>query len=107
MRYLLKIVIVGILIWILSLVWIEINSLLMWPLFAGVIGGMVPAYLFGRSLRRYSRPQTVKTRSRYADPTRPSRLQPRPDLATGPTRPSRVLSTRDRAARPTRPMPAM
>lgn len=91
MKHLLKIIAAGLAIWFLSLVWLELNLILMWPLVMGMVVGMMPAYLLGRLLNQLSHGQAVH-------PVYQSLPQ---------TRPSRVLARRERAANPTHPMPVL
>ena len=107
MKYLLKIIAAGFAIWLLSLIWLDINLMLMWPLAMGIVVGMMPAYLFGRLLNLLSHSPTVRPAYQLISPTRPSRIRQTIDLAAGPTRPSRVLTRRERAAQPTHPMPVL
>jgi hypothetical protein len=103
MKHLLKIVGIGLAIWLLSLLWLDINQVLMWPLFAGFIAGLTPAYLIGRvASRRQSSPT-----GRVIRLPRPVAIQPRADLSVQPTRPSPVLSRRERTGSPTHPMPVI
>jgi hypothetical protein len=103
MKHLLKIIGIGLTIWLLSLLWLDINRVLLWPLFAGFIAGLTPAYLIGRiASRRQSSPT-----GRVIRPPRPVVVPPRTNLSAQPTRPSPVLSPRERTASPTHPMPAV
>ncbi|MEW5960591.1 MAG: hypothetical protein AB1801_22945 [Chloroflexota bacterium] len=96
MKQLLKIIGLGLALWALSLIWLELNILLLWPLFAGLVAGLVPAYFLGRWLNT-GRPGRLP-----AAATRPTRRPGLTDPADDPTRPSPPIS-----ARPTRPMPAL
>jgi hypothetical protein len=108
MRHLLKIIVIGLAIWLLSLLWLDINRVLLWPLFAGFIAGLTPAYLIGRiASRRQSSPT-----GRVIRPPRPVVLprratRPTANLSAQPTRPSPVLNPRKRTSSPTHPMPVV
>ncbi len=103
MKQLLKIIGLGVALWALSLIWLELNILLLWPLFAGLVAGMVPAYFLGRwlSLSRTQPSRSMRAVAGITRPTHRSIIDP----AIGPTRPSLKKSPRERAAAPTRPMP--
>jgi hypothetical protein len=103
MKHFLRVVGLGLGIWLLSLLWLDINRILMWPLFAGLIAGMVPAYLFGRIFNRRNRSSVT----RAVRPPRFTTISARSDLSTLPTRPSPMIPRRKRASNPTRPMPAL
>ena len=108
MKHLMKIIGLGLAIWLVSLLWLDINRVLMWPLFAGFIAGLTPAYLIGRiASRRY---QDSPTGGVIRLP-RPVAVPPRAKLAGNssaqPTRPSPVLPRRDQTGSPTHPMPVV
>lgn len=102
MKHLLKIIGLGLAIWVVSLLWLDINRVLMWPLFAGFVAGLTPAYLIGRIASR--RHQGGSTRRLIRQP-RPVAVPLSAELAAQPTRPSPVAPRRERSASPTHPMP--
>ncbi len=107
MKHLLKIIVVGVVIWLLSLIWLDLNMFLMSPLVMGVVVGMLPAYLLGRLLTQIYHSQTTQPLAQPFRPTHSNPAQPASELAVGPTRPNRALNRQDRAANPTRPMPVL
>jgi len=103
MKHLLKIVGIGLAIWLLSLLWLDINQVLMWPLFAGFIAGLTPAYLIGRIVSR-------RKSFQYGRPIRPLpsvTVPPASGDSAQQTSPSPVLSRREPTSSPTRPMPVI
>lgn len=107
MKRLLKIIAAGLAIWLLSLIWLDLNLILMWPLVVGIVVGMMPAYLFGRLLNQLYHSQAVQPVYQPLPPTRPLPISRTIDLAVDPTRPSRVVTRQERAANPTHPMPVL
>ena len=105
MKHLYRVVSLGIIFWLMSLVWLDLNLILMWPLFIGVIVGMTLPYFFSHFLNQIYHRHSFEQVPQYVQPTRPMRLWSRPDPASGPTRPAAVLSPRQRASKPTHPMP--
>lgn len=107
MKQLFKVIGLGLALWALSLIWLELNIFFLWPLFAGLVAGSVPAYMLGRWLNRQHRLDRSAPVRRQADVTRPIRLGKPLDPSVGPTRPSAVRSRPAQAAVPTRPMPVL
>jgi hypothetical protein len=108
MKHLLKIVGIGLAIWLVSLLWLDINRVLMWPLFAGFIAGLTPAYLIGRiASRRHQGTPSGRVVRRPRSIAVPPRAKPAGNMSGQPTRPSPVLSRREQAASPTHPMPVV
>jgi hypothetical protein len=103
MKQLLKIVGIGITIWLLSLLWLDINRVLMWPLFAGFVAGLTPAYLLGRIVSRRKSSHHGRLVRLPVSVTVP----PRSDISAQSTRPSPVIPRREQASSPTHPMPVV
>ncbi len=107
MNRLLKVVILGIVIWGLTLPWLEFNRFLMSPVVFGLLVGTGPAYFLGRQFgQRRSRGKIRPVRFSSA-PTRPAMIFQTQAQSPAPTRPTPGISIRERASRSTHPMPAL
>ena len=52
MKHLSKVIVTGLSLWLLGLLWLDLNRILLWPLFISLMSGMIPAYLLGWYLSR-------------------------------------------------------
>jgi len=105
MKHLIRVIGVGLALWLLGLIWLDINRILLWPLFVSLIAGMIPAYLLGWYLSRLHNQHLPKLTDPPAQATRPTPARQISVLGAGATRPSQVVPPRERASNPTRPMP--
>lgn len=103
MKRLLKIVLLGLGIWGVSLLWLELNRVLMSPLIFGLLLGTIPAYLFGHYLNRRSHGGDTGAARLPAETTRPVTL----GSGRGASKPTQPMPARRRASQPTQPMPVM
>jgi hypothetical protein len=100
----LKIIGLGVAMWGLSLIWLQVNELLTSPVVLGLIIGlaiMAPAYLLGQHIGRRSHRSEPASRPQL-DRTRPALVFARKHHSL-PTRPMPVV--KNPHSRPTRPMP--
>jgi hypothetical protein len=105
MKHLVRVIGVGLALWLLGLIWLDLNRVLLWPLFVSLIAGMIPAYLLGWYLSQLQNRHLPRPTSPPVHPTRPTPVQQTLALSAGPTRPSQAMTPRKRSSNPTRPMP--
>ena len=107
MKHLSKVIVAGLSLWLLGLLWLDLNRILLWPLFISLISGMIPAYLLGWYLSRAYDPRRARPVNPPAHATRPTPTGQLPTQTGDPTRPTRRLTHRERASTPTRSMPVL
>jgi len=108
MNRLMKIVGLGIIIWAVTLPWLEFNQFLMSPIVFGALISVIPAYFLGHHLdQRRHKATTIKPVGLSGAPTRPNRVFQTATRSSAPTRPALGVSARKRAARQTLPMPVL
>ena len=107
MKHLSKVIVAGLSLWLLGLLWLDLNRILLWPLFISLISGMIPAYLLGWYLSRAYDPRRSRPFNPSAQATRPNPTGRMSAPTGGPTRPTRLVTRREQASTPTRPMPVL
>ena len=108
MNRVIKIIGLGIIIWAVTLPWLEFNRFLMSPVVFGALISVIPAYVLGYHLDQRRHHQTIVRPVHVSGaPTRPARVFQRATRSSAPTRPALDVSARKRATRQTLPMPVL
>lgn len=107
MNRLMKIVGIGIMIWAITLPWLEFNRFLMSPVVFGALISVIPAYFLGQRLDQRRHKRTIRPARLAGAPTRPTVIFQPATPSAAPTRPALGASARKRATRQTLPMPVL
>jgi hypothetical protein len=107
MNRLMKIVGLGMIIWAVTLPWLEFNRFLMSPVVFGALISVIPAYFLGQHLDQRRHKRMVRPARLAGAPTRPTVIFQTAPQSAAPTRPALGISARRRAGRQTLPMPVL